>query len=273
MDSEGDLKHLLGIQDSLWLGRIEIDFTKEDLGVGSDGTVYCTPYDGRDVAVKVLHRALIRPRNQGRAAFIRKFGEECKRLRQLTHPAIVSFIGVGQAPNGSPCLVLELMEDSLASRIAATPPDTFLQTLSYLLDAAAGLRYLHWKSIIHRDFKPQNILIVAGSAKISDVGLSRCLHGDGQRVQQLMTRCPGTIYYMAPESLDEGVEYGVALDIFGMGVIILTMFSNKEPAPKVSKTGKERCFLTMRKHFHRHILMQTFHWHQYVLHTSFYFSF
>ena len=126
------------------------------------------------------------------------------------------------------------MEDTLASRIAATPPDTFLQTLSYLLDAAAGLRYLHWKSIIHRDLKPHNILIVAGSAKISDMGLSRFLHGDGQRVQQLMTRCPGTIDYMAPESLDEGVEYGVALDIFGMGVIILTMFSNKEPAPKVS---------------------------------------
>ena len=139
------------------------------------------------------------------------------------------------------------MEDSLASRIAATPPDTFLQTLSYLLDVASGLRYLHWKSIIHRDLKPQNILIVAGSAKISDVGLSRCLREGGQRVQQPMTRCPGTIYYinMAPESLDEGVSYGVALDIFAMGVIVLTIFTNKEPAPQVRVSFFLYCFLSV----------------------------
>ena len=230
MDSESDLKRDLGIHDSLWLGQVEIDLTKGELGIGSDAIVYRTVYDGRQVAVKVLHRTLISPRNVGRANFIRKFGEESKRLRQLSHPAIVSFIGVGQAPNGSPCLVLELMEDSLASRIAAIPPDTFLQTLSYLIDVAAGLRYLHWKEIIHRDLKPQNVLIVAGSAKISDVGLSRCLHGDGQ---QMLTRCPGTANFMAPESLDKGVEYGVALDIFAMGVTILTMFTNKAPAPKV----------------------------------------
>ena len=232
-DSERGLQRLLRIPDTLWLGQIEIDLTKGELGIGSDAIVYRTVYDGRQVAVKVLHRTLISPRNEGRANFIRKFGEESKRLRQLSHPAIVSFIGVGQAPNGSPCLVLELMEDSLASRIAATPPDTFLQTLSYLIDVAAGLRYLHWKEIIHRDLKPQNVLIVAGSAKISDVGLSRCLHGDGQLEEQMLTRCPGTAFFMAPESLDEGTAYGVALDIFAMGVTILTMFTNKAPAPKV----------------------------------------
>ena len=133
-DSERDLQRLLRIPDTLWLGQVEIDLTKGELRIGSDAIVYRTVYDGRQVAVKVLHRTLISPRNVGRANFIRKFGEESKRLRQLTHPAIVAFIGVGQAPNGSPCLVLELMEDSLASRIAAIPPDTFLQTLSYLID-------------------------------------------------------------------------------------------------------------------------------------------
>ena len=232
-DSERGLQHMLRIPDSLWLGQVKINPMKGELGTGSYGIVYRTMYDGRQVAVKVLHLALISSRNEGQANFIGKFGEECKLLRQLSHPAIVSFIGVGQAPNGSPCLVLELMEDSLASRIAATPPDTFLQTLSYLIDVAAGLRYLHWKEIIHRDLKPQNVLIVAGSAKISDVGISRCLHGDGQLEEQILTRCPGTAYFMAPESLDEGVVYGVALDIFAMGVTILIMFTNKAPAPKV----------------------------------------
>ena len=232
-DSERDLQRLLSIPDTLWLGKIEIDVTKGELGIGSDAIVYRTVYDGRQVAVKVLQLSPIYPRNEGQANFIGKFGEECKLLRQLSHPAIVSFIGVGQAPNGAPCLVLELMEDTLASRIAATPPDTFLQTLSYLIDVAAGLRYLHWKKIIHRDLNPKNVLIVAGSAKISDFGISRCLHGDGQLEERMLTRCTGTDYFMAPESLDEGLAYGVALDIFAMGVTILIMFTNKAPEPKV----------------------------------------
>ena len=233
MDSERELQLSLGVPDTIWLGQVHLDFTKPELGTGSDATVHRTTHEGQNVAAKVLHRNLIARGEPSRQKSIKQFGEECRRLRELRHPCIVSFIGVGQSPNGCPCLVVELMEDSLASRIGATPADPFLQTLSYLVDAAAGLRYLHWLKIIHRDLKPQNILIVAGSAKLADVGIARSLHGDENLQQQVMTRCPGTPNYMAPESLDEGKPYDERLDIFACGVIVVAMFTHHLPNPKV----------------------------------------
>ena len=245
MESETDLRRLLGIPDAIWLGQVTIDMTRSELGVGSDATVYRTTYNGQLVATKVIHRSLIAPENTARQAFIRRFGEECLRLRQLSHPSVVNFIGVGQAPNSCPCLVLELMEASLAQRINVSPPDPFQQTLSYLIDMAAGLRYLHWQGIVHRDLKPQNILICAGAAKIADVGMARTLHGDMVVPQQRMTRCPGTPNYMPPESLVEGAAYDQSLDIFACGVIILAMFTNKEPAPKVRTSCMHRKIVLM----------------------------
>ena len=96
--------------------------------------------------------------------------EECRLLeatllRKLNHVNIVGFIGVGQVPNGCPCLVVELMEGSLASRIGARPADSLLRLPSYMIIITAGLRYLHWLEIIHRDLKPRNILIIAGALK------------------------------------------------------------------------------------------------------------
>ena len=235
-NSEAQLQAILGIPKHIWLGQIDIDHAKPELGVGSDAIVHRTSHDGFHVAAKVLHRILIADSNPGRQAFIRGFGDECRRLRQLKHPSIVSFIGVGQAPNGSPCLVVELMEGTLAAKIGASHPDSLLQSLSYMVNVAAGLRYLHWLDIIHRDLKPQNILIAAGIAKIADVGLARTLHGDSPLQQQIMSRCPGTPNYMAPESLDEGTPYDQSLDIFAAGVILIALLTNKEAAPKVSFT-------------------------------------
>ena len=233
MDSETELKRLLRVQDSIWVGQVNIGVDSTQLGVGSDATVYRTLYDGQNVAAKVLHPILISPGNPGRQEFIERFGEECLRLRQLSHPSVVSFIGVGQAPNKCPCLLIELMEESLASRISATPPDSFLQTLSYLIDMSAGLRYLHWLRLIHRDLKPANILITAGAAKIADVGLARTFHGD---VLEMMSRCPGTPMYMAPETLSADTQYDEKIDIFSAGIIMLTLLTNQNPAPTVRRT-------------------------------------
>ena len=154
MDSETDLKGLLKVKDSIWVGQVNLGVDSTQLGVGSDAIVYRTLHDGQNVAAKGLHPILISPGNPGRQAFLERFGEECLRLRQLSYPSVVSFIGVGQAPNKCPCLLTELMEESLASRINATPPDPFFQTLSYLIDMSAGLRYLYRLSLIHRDLKP-----------------------------------------------------------------------------------------------------------------------
>ena len=231
MDSERELQRVLGVPDHIWLGQIQLDQSRPELGVGSDAVVHRTDYDGFHVAAKVLHHALIAPGNPDRQVFIRRFGEECRLLRKLNHANIVGFIGVGQVLNGCPCLVVELMEGSLASRIGARPADSLLQSLSYMIDITAGLRYLHWLEIVHRDLKPRNVLITAGAAKIADVGLARSLHGDDLPQQQ--SRCPGTPHYMAPETLDEGRRYDQSLDIFSGGVILLALISNKEPAPKV----------------------------------------
>ncbi|XP_065186159.1 mitogen-activated protein kinase kinase kinase 7-like [Sycon ciliatum] len=152
-------------------------------------------------------------------------------MRRLQHERIVRLLGIGIAPNQSPCIVVELMAGSLGDRIGVVPREPFAQSLQYLVDTAEGLRFLHGKNILHRDLKPHNILITAGRAKIADVGLARSLHGGQGADLTTLTRCPGTPYYMPPESLQVGTTYDEKLDVFSLGVVMLSLLVGRPPSP------------------------------------------
>ena len=176
MLTEEQLRAALNVPSQMWLGPVQIDFTIPEIGRGSDATVHQGEFRGQRVAIKVLHAELIAGTSQEAIqGFLAKFGEECCRIGQLNHPRVVEFFGVGRAPNGSPCMVTELMESSLAQRMKSTPGDPYIQTLTYIRDVAEGLRFVHAREIIHRDLKPENVLVLAGRAKLADVGLARSI--------------------------------------------------------------------------------------------------
>ena len=231
LNFETQLQEILGVPDSIWLGFFQVDLNKPEIGRGSDATVYTSELEGLPVAVKVLHSILLQQGNVGRAALLQRFGTECLVMRRLQHERIVRLLGIGIAPNQSPCIVVELMAGSLGDRIGVVPREPFAQSLQYLVDTAEGLRFLHGKNILHRDLKPHNILITAGRAKIADVGLARSLHGGQGADLTTLTRCPGTPYFMPPESLQVGTTYDEKLDVFSLGVVMLSLLVGRPPSP------------------------------------------
>ncbi len=192
------------------------------LGAGAMGVVY-SAHDrklGREVAIKLLH-----PGAAGRHA--RRLLREARTLARLAHPNVVPVFDVGWA-NDDVFVAMELVRGhSLDQEIARTRPP-LARVVGWLLEAGRGLEHAHRAGVIHRDFKPANVLIGAdGRARVADFGLARPISepssadddddrepsSQGPRGTALelcdepMTRpgeTPGTPAYMAPESLRDG---------------------------------------------------------------------
>lgn len=149
----------------------------------------------------------------------RNFFRECVLMSQTSHPNIVRFIGVLFGKDKFDLtLILEQLTTDLQrflSRDARIPLST---KVSILCDVSCGLRYLHERSIIHRDLSAANILLAVDSrAKIADLGVSRIFN---ITLTQL-SKIPGTLAYMPPEALEDVSKYDESLDVFSFGVLTL----------------------------------------------------
>ena len=210
-------------------GRYRIDAT---LGAGATAVVY-RAHDlrlSRDVAVKVLLANLAQdPLVAGR------FDREARALAAAAHPGIVAVYDVDHgdpATGREPFFVMELCEGgSLADALDAgggrLPPETLVPMLATV---AEGLASLHERGVVHRDIKPQNILICGGAAKLADFGLARA-----QDTTQLTApgTAAGTLAYLAPELLG-GAEPGPAADVYALGVVAYQGLTGTLPRPSGS---------------------------------------
>ena len=134
-------------------------------------------------------------------------------------------------------MVMELMDASLTA-YATQPGVSLKRKLSILHDVAEGLSYLHSYSIIHRDLSPNNILIKYSSvdqfppiAKIADLGVAKMVQADSMRTKTRLTKLPGTVDYMPPESFEDNPHYDTSLDVFSYGGVMLYTVTGKWPTP------------------------------------------
>ena len=225
----------LGLPPEAIINDVLIDF-EHPLGVGADAVVYPGTWRA-PVAVKTLHAALIQPGNDGREAFLRTFGRECVRLRNLRHENVVEFMGVCRSRDGAPALVTEKMDSTLKDHYSDGM--SVEEQLAVFSDVAAGLTYIHREGIIHRDLTSRNVLLNRhGRAKISDVGVSKSLHGDA--VAGGLTRCPGTQLYMPPEALADPPEYDDRLDSFSFGVLMMAVITRREPSSNLLLSARSQ---------------------------------
>jgi serine/threonine protein kinase len=211
---------------SQFIGKYEIIAT---LGRGSMGVVYKAkdPEIGRVVAIKTLRSVFLSDDEAGNEA-MQRFRQEARSAGSLYHPNIVTIFEAGRTANGSPYIVMELIEGtSLESFIKDNDGLEVPAVLHYLAQVASAVDYAHSHGIIHRDLKPSNVLVDAqhrphlldfGVAKISDTSLTPA----GTVV--------GTPSYMSPEQI-RGEDLSLSTDVFSLAVVAFESLTGKRPFP------------------------------------------
>ena len=204
------------------LGAYEI---VEKIGAGGMGAVY-KGYQaalGRYVAIKVLP-----PQTAGDPAFAERFAQEAKAIGKLRHPNIVTAFDF--AHDGDVAfLVSEFIDGgTLADQLGAPLPLDY--TIQLLAPIAAALDYAHARGIVHRDIKPQNVLMTHdGTPVLTDFGLAKIV-GPGSGMTQAGSLM-GTAEYIAPECATGAEVAGPAADQYALGLIAYQMLTGKHPFP------------------------------------------
>ena len=200
-------------------GSIEIE---EEIGRGGMGAVYRAHHRGlgRDVAVKFLPAALA-----AEPAFRQRFAREAQALGRLSHPHIVAVHDCGEA-DGRPYIVMEYVAGEPLTAQVPLPPARAVAVAEQVCEALA---YAHARGVVHRDIKPDNILVAAdGRVKVADFGIAR-LAADGDATAiTAPEQTAGTPHYQAPEAL-AGAPADPRMDLYALGVVLYQLVSGHLP--------------------------------------------
>jgi serine/threonine-protein kinase len=201
-------------------GRYRLD---APIGAGGMSTVY-RAFDTvleRPVAVKLMHRDIARNPDQ-----LERFRREARAVAQLNHPHVVGVIDADE-DDGMPYIVLEYVRgETLKERIrrlGRLPPP---EAIAYAIEIARALGAAHERGIVHRDVKPQNVLIdEEGCAKVTDFGIARTLEQEGLTADG---RVLGTTDYVSPEQALGHPVTGQS-DLYSLGVVLFEMLTGDVP--------------------------------------------
>jgi eukaryotic-like serine/threonine-protein kinase len=193
------------------------------LGTGGAATVFCA-FDSvleRKVALKVLH-----DQHSSDDDYVARFENEARAAARLTHPNIVTVIDRGEQ-DGRRFIVFEHVEGmtlkELAAQQASLPID---QVLRIGGDVALGLAFAHANGIVHRDVKPQNVLVDGeGRAKVTDFGIARTGTASGHTEAGTIL---GTGSYISPEQA-RGERAGPESDVYALGAVLYELLTGRPP--------------------------------------------
>jgi eukaryotic-like serine/threonine-protein kinase len=205
-------------------GRYRLDAR---IAAGGMSTVY-KAFDEtleRDVAVKLMHREVAADSDE-----LERFRREARSVARLSHPHIVGVIDTGDDGDPThprPYIVFEYVEgETLKERIRRNGRLPITESIAYAIEIARALGLAHSQHIVHRDVKPQNVLIdKEGSAKVTDFGIARTLEEDGLTADG---RVLGTTDYVSPEQA-LGRRVTGQSDLYSLGVVLYEMLTGEVP--------------------------------------------
>jgi tRNA A-37 threonylcarbamoyl transferase component Bud32 len=201
-------------------GRYRLD---AQIGTGGMSTVY-RAFDTvleRQVAIKLMHREIASDSDQ-----LERFRREARAVAQLNHPHIVTVIDAGEDDN-TPYIVFEYVEgETLKDRIRRYGRLPIQESIAYAIEIARALGVAHERGIVHRDVKPQNVLVdEEGSAKVTDFGIARTLDQEGLTADG---RVLGTTDYVSPEQALGHAVTGQS-DLYSLGIVLFEMLTGDVP--------------------------------------------
>ena len=204
----------------------EID---RELGGGGMSRVFVATETalGRKVVIKVL------PPEMTEGISVDRFKREIGLAARLQHPHIVPVHTAGEA-NGLPYFTMPFVDGhSLRERVAKGGALPMTDVIGFMRDVAKALAYAHDQGVVHRDIKPDNVLLTGGSAVVTDFGVAKALSASktqapGGTLTQVGTSL-GTPAYMAPEQAAADPDTDHRADIYAFGVMSYEMLAGRPP--------------------------------------------
>jgi serine/threonine protein kinase len=203
-------------------GRYEVE---ELVGHGGMSSVY-KARDGlleRHVALKILHEQY-----NSDDDFVERFKREARSVAQLQHPNIVTVIDRGEE-DGRQFIVFEYIAgENLKEHVVRKGRLDVREALEVALEVARGLAFAHQHGIVHRDVKPQNVLLNGdGHVKVTDFGIARTVEVDGMTQTGTVL---GTSNYIAPEQAT-GQRVDAHSDVYALGTVLFELLAGDVPFP------------------------------------------
>jgi len=193
---------------------------------------------GRDVAIKQL-------RKEASPDDVARFLREARIQARLEHPAILPVHQIGQDENGQPYFTMKrLTGTTFSEQLEATPPPPRQRMLRLFSEACSAVEFAHSRGVVHRDLKPQNIMVGDfGEVYVLDWGLAR-IEGEREKAQEIgadvesldgMTQAGamlGTPGFMAPEQIEDASKAGTPADVYSLGAILFEVLTREPLHPR-----------------------------------------
>ena len=196
---------------------------KHVVGTGGMSSVYCA-HDTlleRDVALKILHEHYSEDDD-----YVERFRREARAAAQLSHPGIVTVIDRGEE-DGRQFIVFEFVDgETLKDLVERGGPMPVRRALELGLQIGRALAFAHQQGLVHRDVKPQNVLLNGdGRAQVTDFGIARTLDAVGHTETGTVL---GTSHYIAPEQA-RGERVDAQTDVYSFGVVLYELLAGEVP--------------------------------------------
>lgn len=197
----------------------------EKVAEGGMGAIFKGKHreSGQIVAIKIMPKHMA-----GNPVLLRRFEQEFRAASLLDHPNIVRGIDFGNV-NGMPYLVMEFVAgESIGARLEREGKFAVPEAIRLIVQVAQGLHRAHKQGLVHRDVKPDNILVTAdGTAKLADLGLVKTSDADLNLTKT--GRGLGTPHFMAPEQFRDAKNADARCDIYSLGATLYMMVTGELP--------------------------------------------